>query len=383
MKILMLSDDFLPVIGGQQLAVHYLALELFKTGHAVTVLYYGPKPHQKNSKSFPYRMICFPSLFGKYRSMRKYTNPIYIAITTLLSLLLQKYDLIITSLYQVGFGAYIQKKIFGLPYMVWAHGVDIQIHYECKYGYRLDPIYNKRIVKIAQAADGCIASTVDIKNDFLSIGVKEEKIIDAPHGIVLIPSGKPIKADVRKKLKILDNEIVLFSASRYHPKKNLELAVDCLDILNEKINKYKLIICGDHLHRLRAKRERSKYRENIYLLPALSGENLEEVFVAADIYIFPSRIESFGLVILEAWRMRIPIVAAMVPGIQSVVVHEKTGLLHKDNDAVDMAQCVERLADPILRQNVIEEASRQVKNYTWKNTAKILLEYISNYSGSW
>jgi len=81
---------------------------------------------------------------------------------------------------------------------------------------------------------------------------------------------------------------------------------------------------------------------------------LLRVYADADVFCLPSieRAESFGLVLLEAMRARLPVIASAIPGsgVGYVVRHEETGLLVPPKDAGALAHALRRLAaDPELR----------------------------------
>ncbi len=60
------------------------------------------------------------------------------------------------------------------------------------------------------------------------------------------------------------------------------------------------------------------------------GEDLAAYLAAADVFVFPSRTDTFGLVLLEAMASGVPIAAYPVPGPSDVVIQNRTGVLHED-----------------------------------------------------
>jgi glycosyltransferase involved in cell wall biosynthesis len=62
----------------------------------------------------------------------------------------------------------------------------------------------------------------------------------------------------------------------------------------------------------------------------LTGETLAEAFASADVFVFPSRTDTYGIVLLEAMASGVPVAAYPVTGPQDVVPHGNCGFLHED-----------------------------------------------------
>jgi len=91
---------------------------------------------------------------------------------------------------------------------------------------------------------------------------------------------------------------------------------------------------------------------------------------AADVVLMPSRSESFGLVALEAAACGIPVVAAGVGGLRSLVEHGRTGYLVDGRDPADYACQVARLLDdPVTAARMSVAATERSWSYTWSATA--------------
>jgi len=77
---------------------------------------------------------------------------------------------------------------------------------------------------------------------------------------------------------------------------------------------------------------------------------LRGFYRACDIFVAPSRFESFGLVVVEAMMFEKPVVACRAGGMVEVAKEGRTALLAEPGDAVSLKECLERLIDnPLLR----------------------------------
>jgi glycosyltransferase involved in cell wall biosynthesis len=100
-------------------------------------------------------------------------------------------------------------------------------------------------------------------------------------------------------------------------------------------------------------------------------------YKSADICVFPSRHEGFGIVILEAMASGTPVIASDIPSFREIISDSIDGRLFKSQDADALAKEVVALyRDPHLMKKFGQNALEKVKNYSWE---KIAEKYISLY----
>jgi D-inositol-3-phosphate glycosyltransferase len=113
--------------------------------------------------------------------------------------------------------------------------------------------------------------------------------------------------------------------------------------------------------------------ERVRFLPPQPHELLSTFYRAADCCIVPSRSESFGLVALEAAACGIPVVAAAVGGLTTLVVDGETGFLVEPGDAAAAAARVaEIVSDDGLRTRLGRAGAEMAAGYTWATAATTL-----------
>ena len=116
-------------------------------------------------------------------------------------------------------------------------------------------------------------------------------------------------------------------------------------------------------------------RDRIQLHIALPEADKQDLLAAADLLVLPSRVESFGIVYLEAWAYRKPVVAARTWGVQEDVVHhERDGLLVDFGDSTGLAAAIKRLlADPgLARQLGAVGHENLARRYHWPDKIDII-----------
>ena len=147
---------------------------------------------------------------------------------------------------------------------------------------------------------------------------------------------------------------VFLCVGRVAVEKNLEAFLE-LDLPGTKV------IVGDGPARAQLSR---KYPEAAFL-GALQGEALAQAYAAADVFVFPSRTDTFGLVLLEALASGLPVAAFPVTGPRDVIGQAPVGVL---SDDLQMA-CLSALAIP--PQACLEFAA----GHTWEASARAFVTH--------
>ena len=155
---------------------------------------------------------------------------------------------------------------------------------------------------------------------------------------------------------------IFLSVGRVAVEKNLEALLD-LDLPGSTV------IVGDGPARAALQR---RYRK-AHFLGAMHGEALADVYASADVFVFPSRTDTFGIVLVEALASGLPVAAFPVPGPIDVIGRGGAGVLNEDLRAA----CMEALTIP-------REAARAYSlRFTWAESARQFLDNIeaSRFAG--
>lgn len=148
---------------------------------------------------------------------------------------------------------------------------------------------------------------------------------------------------------------VFLSVGRVAVEKNLEAFLE-LDLPGTKV------IVGDGPARASLEED---YPQAIFL-GEKHGEALAEIYAAADVFVFPSRTDTFGLVLLEALASGLPVAAFPVKGPRDVIGDAPVGVLDEDLRSACLA------ALDISRPACVEFAA----DYTWEASARAFVDSI-------
>jgi glycosyltransferase-like protein len=110
---------------------------------------------------------------------------------------------------------------------------------------------------------------------------------------------------------------------------------------------------------------------NVRFLEQIEDEQLPALYSLCDIFVLPSRMEGWGLAIMEAMAMQKPVVATSVGGIPELVKDGETGYLVEFGDVLGLSESISRLIeDPELRAEMGRKGRESVEGYTWESAAK-------------
>ena len=104
----------------------------------------------------------------------------------------------------------------------------------------------------------------------------------------------------------------------------------------------------------------------------MNGKDVQKMYKAADISVFPSTYEPFGIVALEAMLSENPIVVSDIGGLNEIVQHRENGMKAYCGNANSIADSVlELLFDHQLCANIVKKAKNKVRNeYNWNKIAQ-------------
>lgn len=160
-----------------------------------------------------------------------------------------------------------------------------------------------------------------------------------------------------------------------------EKEIDRIKPVMEAIPGARLALVGDGPHR----QALEKHFEGTptHFVGYLQGLELGAAFASADAFIFPSRTETLGLVLLEAMAAGCPVVAARSGGIPDIVEDGVNGFLFDPNDENGAIVATQRLfANPQERENLRHNARREAERWGWSSATRQLQNYYRAIVGS-
>lgn len=178
----------------------------------------------------------------------------------------------------------------------------------------------------------------------LSLENSKFKII--PHAISLNQSQNTVP-----KFNSTSASIRILFVGRLESRKGFDILVKAIPIVLKEQNDVHFDICGNgELTNTSALKE---FSQNITFHGYKPREELEKLYQHTDIFVAPSRYESFGIIYLEAMKYGKPVIACNSGGTPEVVKDGETGILIKPGDFLSLAKAISKLInDKELRETM-------------------------------
>ena len=264
-----------------------------------------------------------------------------------------------------GYIAYIMSKIFQKPFVVTIHGGEINMLKKFKF-------LQKIIINGLNQSSKIVANSSYTKNEMIKLGVHEKKItiIKVPPNFVKVETDSKILEKFRKKITESQTQIILFVGRLVELKGAEYLIRSLIEINNADVH---LIIAGNgplknNLEKLTSYLD---LENKVTFFGRTNKQELGLLHSISDVFVCPSIIDSrgategLGLVIPEAMKSGIPVIASAVGGITDTIKNEVNGLLVEQKNPTAIANAIERIiSDEELKKNIIENSKKTVIEFS-------------------
>ena len=377
MKILMLTWEYPPrIVGGIAKVVYDLSKRLIKDGHEVTVVTYkeGDAPYYENDKGVEvYRVDNYMINPNNFIDWIMQLNFNLVAKASEIMNKKGKFDVIHAHDWLVANAAKTLKASYNIPIVATIHATESGRNG----GIRDEQqrYINDTEWMLTYEASEVIVNSNYMKNEVQRLfGLPFEKINVIPNGINLnIYNGIERNYEFRRKYA-RDNEKIIMCAGRLVYEKGFQYLIDAAPKVLSNYNDAKFIIAGKGgmLEELKAKAEYLGISNKVYFTGQLTPKELYTMYRCADIAVFPSTYEPFGLVAIEGMYAGTPIVVSDIGGLNEIVEHGVTGMKSYAGNSNSIADSILALLfDHQLAYNVAKNGKAKVKElYNWTKIAQ-------------
>lgn len=179
--------------------------------------------------------------------------------------------------------------------------------------------------------------------------------------------------------KVFADHPILVYLGRIKRYKGIELGIEAVRILRDKYPsiEYQVVGSGDFLDELKRLACRAGVERNVSFLGHKRGREKTEILQRANVLLYTSPKEGWGLSVVEANLCGTPVVASNAPGLRESVVDGKTGFLVAHGDVPALADRIDRLlSDAALYERMRAAALEWGKGFTWERATQETLDLI-------
>ena len=331
MKILMLTWEYPPrIVGGIARVVHDLSKRLIKDGHEVTVITYrdGNVPEYENDKGVEvYRVDNYMIHPNNFIDWIMQLNFNMIAKATEVINKEGGFDVIHAHDWLVTYAAKSLKQSFNLPMVATIHATE---------SGRNSGIHDdtQRYINDTEWLLTYEATEVIVNSNYMKghvqglFGLPFDKISVIPNGINLNNfTGIERDYDFRRRFA-MDNEKIILYVGRLVYEKGVQHLISAMPKILDHYHDSKLVIAGKGgmLDELKSQVDSMGLSNKVYFTGYLNQKEVQKMYKCADVAVFPSTYEPFGIVALEAMLSERPVVVSDIGGLNEIVEHKVNGM---------------------------------------------------------
>jgi len=209
------------------------------------------------------------------------------------------------------------------------------------------------LMSVAHAAERTFVQTESEREVLTQRGVPVNKLILQGMGVDLPGCTGGDREKARAAWGVQPDEVVIGHLA------NLSVEKGTVDLLRaaqhcwHQGNRFHLVLAGPEMPNFRRFWDRFPDTSRVRRLSVLTDQQKRDFFAGIDVFALPSRSDSFGLVLLEAWANKAANVGYRAGGVAGVIRHDQDGLLVRCGDIHGLAEALARLAaDADLRQRL-------------------------------
>ena len=331
MKILMITNTYLPIVGGLEKSIQSFTHKLREWGHDVQIVV----PQLEGMETTEENVIRIPAFHQLKQTGFAVALPIFASLAKVIDSF-QPDVIHAHHPFLMGEMALRLAARYGKPLVFTYHIMfDQYSHY-----FPIPSSLSRRFlvelaVGYANLSTRVIAPSQSVREILQVEGVRS--FIDVvPTGVDVQAFASGDREKKRDELGIPKNAFILGYVGRLAVEKNLEFLADAvIGFMKSHKNAHFLVIGKGPSEEVIKKLFRQAGIENrLHPIGVVQGKALADCYHAMDVFVFASKSETQGMVLCEAMAAGVPVIAIDAPGVREVVKDEKNGrLLARENSA--------------------------------------------------
>lgn len=386
-----MSPEYSPISGGTGAYVYYLSRQLQKRGHYVHVI----TKHKMNSTeivdgvNITY-LRCQGNPLSKYWSFARFTFKKLKELNKKFA-----FDIIHANLPLVPSFALPKEAtnaLISTVHSTWKGEAETirheglrKLNTNEKFMLGFNSLLRSSEKKLMKRSDALIAVSKCTKKELTEFYDIDEKKIHVIYNGVDVEKFKPNKdrAGLRRELGLEEKQKIILFVGRLYQRKGLDTLLQSISKVIQDFGDAKFVISGEG-HRQNKEKllkiaEKLKIKNSVLFVGYFPDEKLPDLYAASDMFVLPSRYESFPFTILEAQATGLPVISTNVGGIPEIITNNRNGLLVEPANPEQLAEMIIAL---LQNQEFAEELGRRARQlieekFTWSSITDEVLDLYS------
>jgi 1,2-diacylglycerol 3-alpha-glucosyltransferase len=398
MRIAMLTNNYLPFIGGVPISIKRLSEGLRSLGHEVYI--FAPSYEGEEKDEYIIRYRTKNKKLSNGFAVPNFMDPVITKAFDIYS-----FDVIhVHHPVLIGYTALYLGKKYRIPVIYTYHTrYEQYLHYLAPY-YNLQNRYLREQNKLLRQAEGKILSVSENKivPKYIKTFTKHCDLVFAPTHLMkehlinqgsnteikLLPTGlkeTSFEPNIEEVIKIRhkylgDNQFLFCTVSRLEREKNLSFLIRGMKELRKRYqDRFRLLILGDGTKREELEKEvlALGMEKQIIFVGTVSQDEITNYYKACDLFVFSSKSETQGIVLLEAMAVGLPVVAVKASGVNDIVKDQINGLTTEE-DEKEFSGAIHKLLSNIKHyEETTVGANNTAREYSNETIAKKAEEHYT------
>ena len=294
-----------------------------------------------------------------------------------------QYDLVHSHYYLSGLIGMSISKLWSVPHITMFHTLELakKMAYKDKTESKIRIELEKNVIKNVDKIICASPHEKKIIDNYVEFSSKKVNVIPlAVDTNVFHPNDMYLS---REKLGIEQDCKIILCVSRIDPVKGINVLIESFAKLQD--DKLKLMIIGGYnapnpyQAKLLKIVKSFNLEEKIHFVGAIPHGDLVKYYNASNLIVIPSLYESFGLVSLESFATKKPVIASNVGGLASTIINEINGLLFEPGNVEDLTKKINLfLNNESLSKQIAQQAFLDVSKYSWDTAASEVFKVYEN-----
>lgn len=363
-EYLLITLDYPPRLGGVAYYYQMMTHALGDNIHVLADIQPGQPRDKKDDMGITYEPLLsqwiwprwITSLFAIHKAAKQYGTK----------------KIIVGNVLPLGTAALLYKRLFGIPYIVCTHGMDVTFPQK-------NPRKKALLKYMFEKSELIFSASEYTKSRITELGIDENKITVLNPSIEMTDTTSNI--NIREKFNISEANIIL-TTTRLVKRKGIDFVIEALDASKYK-NDICYVIAGDGPEKERLQNLAAQKSYKIIFTRSIDHETKQALYEQSDIFVMTpydnnGDIEGFGIVYKEAQAAGLPVIGSRSGGVPEAIENNKNGILVDEKDIHAITQTIDTLlSDSELRKKLGEYGKSKVQQELMSgNFKKTLLDAL-------